>query len=92
MTLNKEELLVTAQMARLRLTETEVERFRQAVEQMLEHFSRMKNVNVDGLEPTTNALLTQNRLRADVFKKNENDLMSLAPEREDEFISIPNIL
>lgn len=92
MSLDRGELLITAQMARLRLTDSEIDRLRLAVEQMLEHFARMKNVDIDGLEPTTHALLTKNRVRDDLSTKNEDDLVALAPDREDQFISIPNVL
>ena len=88
------ELIMTARMARLTLSEEEREKLRVAVEQMLAHFSHMKEIDVDGLAPTTHALLRENRLRDDV----EGDpvasdtLLGNAPEREERFIVIPNVL
>jgi aspartyl-tRNA(Asn)/glutamyl-tRNA(Gln) amidotransferase subunit C len=88
------ELSETARMARLNLSDEERERLRVAVEQMLAHFSHMKEIDVGGLAPTTHALLRQNRLRQDVGVDSvwADTLLGNAPEREDRFIVIPNVL
>jgi aspartyl-tRNA(Asn)/glutamyl-tRNA(Gln) amidotransferase subunit C len=88
------ELATTARMARLTLSGEEKDRLGRAVEQMLAYFSHMKEIDVQGLAPTTHALLRDNRLRDDV----ESDpiatgsLLANAPETEDRFIVIPNVL
>ncbi len=92
--MDAEELFATARMARLTLRPEEVERLRQAVEQMLGYFSHLRGLDVDHLPPTTHALLTQNRLRED-RETGENTadwLLENAPEREDRFIVVPNVL
>ncbi len=88
------ELEVTAHMARLALSADELERLRKAVEQMLAHFSHMREIDVSGLAPTTHALLRENRLRDDVESKAApaEALLENAPEREERFIVIPNVL
>ncbi len=92
--MDAEELFATARMARLTLKPEEVERLRQAVEQMLGYFSHMRSLDVDRLPPTTHALLTQNRLRED--RETADDLagrlLENAPEREDRFVVVPNVL
>jgi aspartyl-tRNA(Asn)/glutamyl-tRNA(Gln) amidotransferase subunit C len=88
------ELTETARMARLNLSEEEKERLRAAVEQMLAYFSHMKEIDVAGLEPTTHALLRENRLRQDLSADpfDSDTLLGNAPEREERFIVIPNVL
>ena len=88
------ELTVTARMARLILSPDEQEKLRAAVEQMLAHFSHMKEIDVQGLAPTTHALLRENRLRDDVESSLDvtEKLLENAPEREERFIVIPNVL
>jgi aspartyl-tRNA(Asn)/glutamyl-tRNA(Gln) amidotransferase subunit C len=88
------ELTVTARMARLTLTQDEQEKLGAAVEQMLTHFSHMKEIDVQGLAPTTHALLRENRLRDDVESGISviEKLLENAPEREERFIVIPNVL
>jgi len=97
------ELAITARMARLALSEADMAKLGAAVEQMLAHFSHMKEIDVAGLEPTTHALLRENRLREDrepdrasprgVSSAHITDtLLDNAPEREERFIVIPNVL
>ena len=88
------EIAVTARMARLTLSEEEQEKLGRAVDQMLAHFSHMKDIDVQGLAPTTHALLKENRLREDVESQAPltDRLLENAPEREERFIVIPNVL
>jgi aspartyl-tRNA(Asn)/glutamyl-tRNA(Gln) amidotransferase subunit C len=88
------ELAITARMARLTLSDEEQVKLGTAVEQMLAHFSHMKEIDVQGLVPTTHALLKENRLREDVESRTEvsDTLLKNAPEREERFIVIPNVL
>ena len=89
-----EELQTTARMARLSLSAAEEEKLRLAVERMLAYCSHMASLPVDDLEPTTHALLTKNRLREDASSvgQSADALLGNAPEREDRFILIPNVL
>ena len=88
------ELLATARMARLALSEKELETLGKAVEQMLAHFSHMREVDVEGLAPTTHALLRENRMREDeeADASLSVQLLENAPELEERFIVIPNVL
>jgi aspartyl-tRNA(Asn)/glutamyl-tRNA(Gln) amidotransferase subunit C len=94
MPMDASELTVTARMARLTLSPGEQEKLGAAVEQMLAHFSHMKEIDVQGLAPTTHALLRENRLREDVESRIDvtEKLLENAPEREERFIVIPNVL
>ena len=89
-----QELSLTARLARLSLTEAEMEKLGNAVEQMLRHFSHMKEIDVEGLSPTTHALLRENRTRDDVERTAElsDALLKNAPQLEERFIVVPNVL
>ncbi len=88
------ELSVTARLARLSLTPEEMEKLGKAVEQMLRYFSHMKEIEVDGLEPTTHALLQENRTREDAEREAgvSDTLLANAPRLDERFIVIPNVL
>ena len=92
--MDKKELYVTASLAQLELSDVEAERLSDAVGQMLEYFSKMREIDVEALEPTTHALLKTNRLRDDavVESTNADTLVANAPELEERFIVIPNVL
>ena len=89
-----QELRITAALAYLDLKDVEYETLAAAVEQMLQYFSKMREVDIEGLPPTTHALVRENRTRPDqVLSFADTDsLLENAPETEDRFIVIPNIL
>ena len=88
------ELTATARMARLALSAEEMVKLGKAVEQMLAYFSHMREIDVEGLAPTTHALLKENRLREDVVDGavSTDALLGNAPEREERYVVIPNVL
>lgn len=92
------ELYTTASLAHLSLTEDEVGELSQQVSRMLEYFSIMRDFDVDSLEPTTHTFSKVNRLRQDSEVNGErlshvaDSLLDNAPEREDRFFVIPNVL
>ena len=92
--MKRDELLLTARLAQIHLSEDELENLAAEVSQMLEYFRMMGEVDVSGLEPTTHALLKHNRTREDKAKdlSAADDLLEKAPELEDRFIVIPNVL
>jgi len=93
--MEKSDLTVTASLARLELDEAEAMKLGEEVSRMLSYFEKMNEVDVDGLEPTTHALQKENRLREDRRLPNEaqpDELLECAPDLEDRFILIPNVL
>ena len=89
-----DELYVTAKLAKLDLGENEAEKLAVEVSRMLEYFSVMEKVDVDGLEATVQTLGGENRTRSDVVSSVDvtEKMLSNAPVREDRFIIIPKVL
>ncbi len=89
-----DELQVTARMARLALSPGEEQVVRRAVERMLAYCAQLAKADVAGLEPTTHPLVRENRVRADEPRASglSDALVAAAPETEDRFILIPNVL
>ncbi len=92
--MQKEELFVTASLARLELDESEAEKLGLAVSQMIEYFSLMDKIDVDNLPPTTHAAVKKNRTRGDIPADISiaDKMVENAPEKEGRFITIPNVL
>jgi len=93
--MDSKELFQTASLARLELDEAEAEKLSQEVSRMLEYFSLMEKVDVSNLQPTTHALMKNNRLRKDELaeqKVDPDEMLENAPDLEDRFIMIPNVL
>ena len=89
-----EEWYRTAQLAQLELDESEAEKLAAEAERMRELFLLMSNADVDDLEPTTHAMVSDNQTRKDKPESfNDTDsLLDASPEAEDEFFLIPNVL
>jgi aspartyl-tRNA(Asn)/glutamyl-tRNA(Gln) amidotransferase subunit C len=92
--MKQDELQITARLAQLALREEETESLEKGVKQMLEYFRMMEEIDVSELEPTTHALLKHNRTREDaaVVSETPDALLEQAPEQEDRYITIPNVL
>lgn len=88
------ELTTTIDMAMLELDESQIASLEGAVAQMLEHFALMAQIDVEGVEPTTHALVTDNRLRPDAARTrvDPDTLLENAPDLEDRLVAIPNVL
>lgn len=93
-TMDRRELEVTAELAHLELNDDELESLGAAVSRVVEYFSLMQSVDVSDLEPTTHVLLDKNRLRSDQPNDavDREALLDNAPEVEDRFILVPNVL
>jgi aspartyl-tRNA(Asn)/glutamyl-tRNA(Gln) amidotransferase subunit C len=97
--MDTDELKITAELAKLSLGEEEAGKLAQMVDQVLSHFSTMMEIDVDHLEPTTHAFQADNVVRKDEVRRldasrstHPDDLLDRAPERDDRFITIPNVL
>ena len=88
------ELETTAALAQIDLGEGDLARLGDAVSQMLAYFEKMNALDTTGLEATTHALVKDNRVRPDtpVVSSYADALVDQAPEREDRFFVIPNVL
>ena len=60
------QVLHVARLARLRLTEDEVDRMAGELSKILEHVEKMNELDLDGVEPTSHVVELQNVLRDDV--------------------------
>ena len=85
---------ITGELARLELDEQETIRLADEAERMRELFLTMSRADVDNLEPTTHSVSRVNRFRADNTEDfaNRTSLLDAAPEVEDDFFLIPNVL
>jgi aspartyl-tRNA(Asn)/glutamyl-tRNA(Gln) amidotransferase subunit C len=64
--IEREQVLHVAKLARLGLSEEEVERMAGELSGILEHVDRIAALDLDGVEPTSHVVELENVLRADV--------------------------
>ena len=63
--IDREQVLHVARLARLRLTDEEVERMSAELSSILEHVERINELDLDGVEPTSHVIDVENVLRPD---------------------------
>jgi aspartyl-tRNA(Asn)/glutamyl-tRNA(Gln) amidotransferase subunit C len=91
MAITREEVLHVARLARLELTEEEVERFTEQLSAILEAVAKVSELDLSGVEPTAHPLDLVNVWAADEPRPSlalENALAN-APEREAGFFKVP---
>jgi aspartyl-tRNA(Asn)/glutamyl-tRNA(Gln) amidotransferase subunit C len=64
--LDRDQVLHVARLARLRLTDDEVDRLAAELPKILEHIEKMKELDLEGVEPTSHVVDVTNVLREDV--------------------------
>jgi aspartyl-tRNA(Asn)/glutamyl-tRNA(Gln) amidotransferase subunit C len=63
--IDREQVLYVARLARLRLTDDEVERMAGELSGILDHIEKIGELELDDVEPTSHVLPLENVLRAD---------------------------
>ena len=81
-----------AKLARLRLSEEEVERMVGELSGILEHVDRIGNLDLEGVEPTAHVVALENVLRADEPWQSLPPEVALAPapERSEGAFRVPS--
>jgi aspartyl-tRNA(Asn)/glutamyl-tRNA(Gln) amidotransferase subunit C len=94
--ISKEVVKHIAKLARLSLSEKEVERYQKELSQILEYIEKLKEVDVSGVEPVFHPLRVKNVFREDVeSKKNLEEikkLIELMPEKKEGYLKVKKVL
>lgn len=83
-----------ASLARLALTEAEIERMSRDLTAILDHVAQLEEVDTDGVEPMAHCLPIQNVFREDLVRESlpVAEALGNAPKRVGDFYSVPAIL
>ena len=92
--ISSDEVKKVAHLARLELNESEIYQHAEQLEKILEYIKELDKINTDNVPCTTRAIEVINVLRKDEKKDYENseDLLNLAPSRENTFFKVPKII
>ena len=80
--IDRDQVLHVARLARLRLSEGEVETMVGELSGILEHVDRIGNLDLEGVEPTSHVVALENVLRADEPRPSLPREAALAPAPE----------
>lgn len=92
--LSKEEVIKISHLARIELSDAEVEKFQKDISAVLDYVEELKQVDTDGLDIVSSVTGLENVSRPDVAVAGENkdEIMHNAPETKDGYYKVKAIL
>lgn len=92
--ISRDEVAHLARLARLALTDDELNSYAGQLDAILEHVSQIQAVDVTGVEPTDNPLKDVNVFRSDVVEPclTQEEALAQAPKAVDGRFAVPRIL
>ena len=93
MKLTTEQVRHIATLARLEITDTEAEHYREQLSAILDYVDQLQQVDTTGVEETSQVTGLVNAMRDDVVVPSgiESELIDTAPSHADGFITIPKV-
>jgi aspartyl-tRNA(Asn)/glutamyl-tRNA(Gln) amidotransferase subunit C len=90
--IDREQVLHVARLARLRLSEDEVETMAGELSGILEHVDRIGKLDLEGVEPTSHVVALENVWRPDVARPSlpQEVALASAPEPVDGAFRVPS--
>ena len=94
MSISVEEVKHIAKLARIELSDDELEKFRSDLSQVLGYIEVLKTVNTDGVEPLATVTGLENVFREDEITAStvRDDIIKSAPESTGRFIKVKKVL
>jgi aspartyl-tRNA(Asn)/glutamyl-tRNA(Gln) amidotransferase subunit C len=90
--IDRDQVLHVARLARLQLTDEELERMPAELSKILDHVERMDELDLEGVEPTSHVVELQNVLREDVPRPSlpRERALESAPDGADGGFRVPS--
>ncbi|MGY4691126.1 Asp-tRNA(Asn)/Glu-tRNA(Gln) amidotransferase subunit GatC [Salibacterium sp. K-3] len=92
--ITKDQVKHVAHLARLSVTEEEVDTFTEQLDAIIEFAEQLNELDTDDVEPTTHVLDIHNVLRKDEQRPSldREDALKNAPDQEDGQVKVPSVL
>jgi len=92
--IERKDVEYVAWLARLDVSEKEIERFTSQLGQVLEHAEKIKSLDTEDVEPTSHAIPLKNVMREDAVRPclSQEEALSGAPSSEEGYFKVPRIL
>ncbi len=94
MKLSREEVLHIAALAKVGVTEADVETFREQLSNILENFEALQKLDTSNVPPTAQSIALQNVIMCDEVRPSmpSEDVLANAPQREGDFFKVKIVL
>ena len=94
MALDKEIVAHIAKLARLEITESDLDVMSKELSEILSWIEQLEEVDIDGFEPMTSVVKMDLKVREDVVTDGDqaDDIVANAPEHNDHFFVVPKVI
>ena len=92
--ISRDDVVHVARLARLALTDAELETMREQLNAILSHIDALRGVDTAGIEPTSHAVPQFNVMRDDDPRPclSVEEMLANAPDRAGDFFRVPRII
>ena len=92
--ITRDQVCKVAELARLKLNNEQLDNHAIQIEKILEYINQLEKIDTTNVPCTTRAIEVINIVREDNEKKfdNREEILDLAPSREDDFFKVPKII
>lgn len=93
--ITRDDLLKLAQLSKLDLTDEQLERFTNELNEIVNYVEQLQSVDVKGLEPTDQVTGLTNVMREDEIKEYQatpDDLLKIAPDVKNHQIKVKRVI
>ena len=92
--ITEDQVKKVADLARLKLNTNQVKHHAEQIEKILDYVNQLEKIDTKGVPCTTRAIEVVNVLRKDANDKfdGREELLDLAPSRENDFFKVPKII
>jgi aspartyl-tRNA(Asn)/glutamyl-tRNA(Gln) amidotransferase subunit C len=92
--ITREEVLYVADLARLDLDESAIDKFAEQIGDILEYIELLNRVETKGVKPTSHAISLTNAFRDDIEKEHldRKAVLANAPQKEDGNFVVPKVI
>jgi aspartyl-tRNA(Asn)/glutamyl-tRNA(Gln) amidotransferase subunit C len=90
--IDRDQVLHVARLARLKLTDEEIERMAGELSGILEHVDRISELDLEGVEPTSHVIALENVLRPDAPRPSwsRDEVLEPAPDAASGAFRVPS--
>jgi len=94
MKLSREQVLHISRLARLGLSDAEVDKFGEQLSGLLEHFEMLQQVDTTDVPPTAQSIALQNVMKDDEVAASllPEQILANAPDRDEDYFRVPPVL
>lgn len=94
--ISKEEVIHVAKLARLKLSEEEIEKYQRELSKILNYIEKLKKVDISKVSPTSHSILIKEAMRQDKEEEFPREkkifLLRMAPQLKENFIKVKKII